>query len=42
MASRSPKRDWKRWPEPDRWQVVLAGLSLLVTIASAFAERVIH
>lgn len=26
------KRDRARWPEPDRWQVLLAAASLLVAI----------
>lgn len=39
MRDRSIKKAGKRWPGPDRWQVILSALSLLVAVA-ALVEQV--
>lgn len=34
MRDRLAKKVRKRWPEPDRWQVILSALGLLVAVAA--------
>lgn len=39
MRSRSLKKVERRWPAPDRWEVILSALGLLVAIG-ALVEQV--
>lgn len=39
MRDRSLRKTGKRWREPDRWQVILSALSLLVAVV-ALVEQV--